>query len=176
MRFAFRLAKHSALWAYRLIAIALFTCALVFAGIVLALRYWILPNIDEYRPRVIQALADASRQRVELGRIEGEWDGMRPRLILRDLRLFDQQGRERVHLDEVDSTLAWLSLFSGELQFYSIELRHLRLEARRNASGTLDVAGVVIGESNDGGGSGLGYWLLRQHRIVLEDSQLIWTD
>jgi uncharacterized protein (TIGR02099 family) len=176
MRFAFRLAKHSALWAYRLIAIALFTCALVFAGIVLALRYWILPNIDEYRPRVIQALADASRQRVELGRIEGEWDGMRPRLILRDLRLFDQQGRERVHLDEVDSTLAWLSLFSGELQFYSIELRHLRLEARRNASGTLDVAGVVIGESNDGGGSGLGDWLLRQHRIVLEDSQLIWTD
>jgi uncharacterized protein (TIGR02099 family) len=176
IRFALRLCKHGAVWGYRLVAIAAWTCALVFVALVLLLRYWILPNIDSYRPRIVQALSQATNQRIDIGRIEGEWDGLRPRLILKDLRLLDREGRERLRLEEVDSTLAWLSLFVGELQFYAIELQHLKLEARRSASGNLEVAGIVLGQSADAGGSGLGDWLLRQHRIVLRDSELTWID
>ena len=174
--FAFRLFKHGAAWGYRLLAIGVAVCALVFALLVLLLRYWILPNIDTYRPLIVQALSRATHQRIDIGHIEGEWDGLRPRLILRDVRLLDRQGTERLHLEEVDSTLAWWSLFAGELQFYAIELQHLQLAVRRTASGSFEVAGIVAGQSEDSGGGGLGDWLLRQHRIVLRDSELSWTD
>ncbi len=176
VRFAFRMAKHGAVWGYRLLAIALWICLLAFAAIVLTMRYWILPNVDSYRPRIVQLLTHAAKQRIDIGLIEGEWDGFRPRLILRDLRLLDAEGHERLHLDEVDSTLAWLSLFTGELRFYSIELSNLKLEARRTAQGDLEVAGIVLGHSDEPGGSGLGDWLLRQHRISLHDAQLVWSD
>src|SRR4051812_26328384 len=176
VRFAFRLFKHGAAWGYRLLAILGVVCALAFAAVVLVMRYWILPNIDTYRPLIVQALSKAASQRIDIGHIEGEWDGLRPRLILRDLRLLDREGRERVHLQEVDSTLAWVSLLSGELEFYAIELQNLKLEVRRNASGAFEVAGIVLGQSDEAGGSGLGDWLLRQHRIVLRDSELSWTD
>src|SRR5689334_5058996 len=176
VRRAFLIFKHGALWLWRAVALVLLTGAIIFAGLVLGLRYWILPSIDHYRPRIVQALSDATRQRIDIGRIEGEWDGLRPRLILRDLRLLDREGHERLHLEQVDSTLAWLSLFVGELQFSSIDLHHLQLAARRTASGTVEVAGIVMGEAKDTGGSGLGEWLLRQHRIALHDSELTWTD
>ena len=174
VRFAFRLFKHGALWVYQFLTILVLGCALLFAAMVLVLRYWILPNIDTYRPRIVSALSAATRQHIDIGRIKGEWDGFRPRLILRDLRLLDQEGHERLHLQEVDSTLAWLSLFTGELQFFAIDLQHLKLEARRNASGVLEVAGIVMGESAEG--NALGDWLLHQHHIVLRDSELTWTD
>jgi uncharacterized protein (TIGR02099 family) len=174
LRFAFNLFKHGSLRVYRLLTFAALTGALVFASMVLTLRYWVLPHIDEYRELIVAGLVRATHQRVEIGRIEGEWDGYRPRLVLRDVSLFDMQGQERLKLEEVDSTLSWLSLFAGELRFNSIELANLRLEIRRDRSGQLLVAGIPVGQS--GGQSGLGDWLLSQHRIVVRDSHLTWID
>lgn len=176
VRFALTLFKHGAVWLYRLVALAVLTCAVTFFVLVLVLRYWILPNIDEYRPLIVQALTHATNQRIDIGYIAGEWDGLRPRLRLRDLRLLDREGRERLRLEEVDSTLAWWSLFAGELRFYEIELRNLKLEARRTAAGNVEVAGIVLGQSDEAGGNGLGDWLLEQYRIVLRDSELTWSD
>ncbi len=174
LRFAFHLFKHGSLWVYRLLTVALLTAALLFAAVVLVLRYWALPHIDDYREYIVQGLARAAHQRVQIGRIEGDWDGFRPRLILRQVSLLDAQGQELLKLQEVDSTLSWLSLFVGELRFNSIELEHLGLEIRRERSGQLLVAGIPVGES--GGDGGLGDWLLAQHRIVVRHSHLTWID
>jgi len=174
LRFAFHLFKHGSLWAYRLLTLAVLTGAFVFASVVLLLRYWALPHIDEYRQQIVEGLARATHQRVQIGRIEGDWEGFRPRLILRDVSLLDAQGEERLKLEQIDSTLSWLSLFSGELRFSSIELEHLSLEIRRDSSGQLLVAGIPVGHSD--GDEGLGDWLLAQHRLVVRDSHLTWID
>lgn len=176
VRFALRLVKYGAVWVYRLAALCVLACAVIFVALVLLLRYWILPQIDTYRPTIVFALSKATNQRIDIGYIEGEWDGLRPRLLLRDLRLLDGEGRERLHLEQVDSTLAWVSLFAGELRFYSIEVQNLKLAARRTAAGNLEVAGIVLGQADEAGGSGLGDWLLQQYRIVLRDSELTWSD
>src|SRR5689334_17923789 len=176
VRFALRLVKHGAVWLYRLVALAVLTCTVTFFATVLVLRYWVLPNIDAYRPIIVQALSHATNQRIDIGYIASEWDGLRPRLLLRDLRLLDREGRERLRLEEVDSTLAWWSLFAGELRFYEIELRNLKLEARRTAAGNVEIAGIVLGQSDEAGGKSLGDWLLEQYRIVLRDSELTWSD
>ncbi len=150
------------------------TAAFLFAVVVLTLRYWVLPHVDEYREQIVDGLSRAIHQRLQIGRIEGDWDGYRPRLILREVSLLDAQGQERLRLEQVDSTLSWLSLFAGELRFNSIELEHLSLEIRRDQSGQLLVAGIPVGQS--GGEGGLGDWLLAQHRIVVRDSRLTWVD
>jgi uncharacterized protein (TIGR02099 family) len=174
LRFAFRLFKHGSLWVYRLSTLAVLAAGLLFALVVLLLRYWVLPHINDYRGYIVAGLVQATHQRIAIGRIEGEWDGYRPRLILRDLSLLDERGQERLKLEEVDSTLAWLSLFAGELRFYSIEVEHLSLEVRMDANGGLVVAGIPVGASS--GENGLGDWLLEQNRIVLRDSELTWID
>jgi uncharacterized protein (TIGR02099 family) len=174
LRFALRLFKHGSLWVYRLLTFAVLAGGLMFAFSVLLLRYWVLPNIDEYREAIVGGLTRATKQRIQVGRIEGEWDGYRPRLILREVTLLDASGQERLKLEEVDSTLAWLSLFSGQLRFHSIELEQLSLEIRRDGAGDLLVAGIPLSRS-DGEGA-LGDWLLQQHRVVVRDSQLTWID
>ena len=82
---------------------------------------------------------------------------------------------ERLALESVDSTVSWASLLAGEPRFYSIEITHLSLEVRRDASGKLVVAGFQLAENNQGEG-GLSNWLLEQRRIVLRDTDLTWVD
>jgi len=175
LRFAFRILKHGSRWTYRLVTFGVVTVGLLLAIAVLLLRYWLLPEIDDYRGYIVEGLSRAAKVRVQIGRIEGEWDGLRPRLILRDLALLDDQGRVQLRLGEVNSTLAWLSLFVGQLQFHSIRLQHLSIEVRRDADGQVLVAGIPI-EQGGAGEGGLGDWLLKQHRIEITDSRLTWID
>src|SRR5262245_16210721 len=139
LRFAYRWFKHGSLWVYRVSTLVVLAAGFLFAVVVLSLRYWVLPHINDYRDYIVTGLARTAHQSIAIGRIEGEWYGYRPRLILRDLSLLDATGRERLKLEEVDSTLSWLSLFSGELRFSSIEVEQLSLEVRVDASGALTV-------------------------------------
>ena len=51
---------HKAVW----IAVA---SVLLAAACVLALRYWVLPNVGDYRERVAQSVSEAAGQRVTIG-------------------------------------------------------------------------------------------------------------
>ncbi|MEO8627939.1 MAG: YhdP family protein [Betaproteobacteria bacterium] len=176
VRLAFKLFKHGSLWIYRGLTYALVAFAIAFALVVLLVRYWLLPNIDQYREEIVYGLSRASHQHVQIGLIEGDWDGFRPRLVLHDFALLDADGKERVSLEKVDSTLAWWSLFVGRLRFYSIELEELNLKIHRDAAGVLHVADIALADTPDSDDGGLGDWLLQQHRIVLRNSQLTWSD
>jgi uncharacterized protein (TIGR02099 family) len=162
------------LWLYRLATLALVAVVVLGGGAVLLLRYWVLPGIAEYRPQIEAALSRAARQRITLGAVEGEWDGIRPRLALRDVRVFDRAGVERLALAKVDGTLSWATLLAGELRFYAIELTGLSLEVRRDRTGIWLIAGVPLGMH--GRDKGFGDWLLEQHRIAVQDSALTWID
>jgi uncharacterized protein (TIGR02099 family) len=174
-RRAVRALKHSSLWVYRLCLYALVGSVLLVATCVLAMRYWLLPNIDRYSPQISAAISQAAKQRIVIGEIRGEWDGLRPRLELQDVRLYDAEGREQMALAAVDSTLSWASLLALEPRFHSIELTGLHFEVRRDASGGLRIAGIALGGDADGD-AGLADWLLRQHRVTLRDSEVTWVD
>jgi uncharacterized protein (TIGR02099 family) len=174
-RRAVRALKHSSLWVYRLCLYSLLAGVLLVATCVLGVRYWLLPNIDQYSPQISAAISRAAKQRIVVGMIRGDWDGLRPRLELQDVRLYDSQGKERLVLAAVDSTLSWASLLAFEPLFHSIELTGLSFEVRRDASGALQIAGIAL-RGSGGGDAGLADWLLRQHRITLRDSEVTWVD
>ena len=70
-----RFLKNGSAWAYRLttwLLLILVTCA---GAAVVALRFFVLPSVDEYREPIAQSIAQAIGQTVEIGRIEGAPDG-----------------------------------------------------------------------------------------------------
>ncbi|HKX52163.1 MAG TPA: hypothetical protein VJM47_00025, partial [Nitrosospira sp.] len=60
---------------FRLSMWVLIAVAAVFSVLLLSLRYWLLPNIEQYRENLASAISHASGQYVTLGEISANWDG-----------------------------------------------------------------------------------------------------
>ncbi|MFN0161198.1 MAG: YhdP family protein [Burkholderiales bacterium] len=149
---------------------AFFGIALAF----IALRYAILPHIEQYRPQVEAALSQALKQKVTIGRMEAGWDGLRPDLDLFDVRLYDLQGRPALALPFLSVTPSWWSVPARELRLHQLEIVGADLDVRRTRAGKIVIAGVeVAAESDDADTSD---WILGQRRIVVTESRLRWND
>lgn len=165
---------HGSLWLTRALlwsALILATIGLLGAAVV---RYVLLPNIDDYRAEIAAAISRAANQRVTLGAVAGVWDGVRPRLSLRDVRVFDGTGRERLALAAIDAQLSWSSLIALEPRFRSIRLEQLSFEVRRDADGRFWIADMPL-QQGDAQGS-FGDWLLQQDGVGVYDSTVTWVD
>jgi len=161
-------------WAWRgLVALALLAVVL-FAAAVLALRYWILPDIERYREDIAAAVSKASGQRVTIGTIAADWDGLRPHLSLGGVTVFDQRGQSALAFDRVETTLSWQSPLVGEIRLHSLELKRPKLAIRREADGLIYISDIAI--NRPGARSGFADWLLRQERILVSHGEVEWQD
>ncbi|OGA38442.1 MAG: TIGR02099 family protein [Betaproteobacteria bacterium RIFCSPLOWO2_12_FULL_62_13] len=145
-----------------------------FAAIVLSLRYWVLPNVERYREDIAQAVSRAANQRITIGKISANWDGMRPELVLENVTVFDRAGRPVLELSRVDNTLSWLSLPALEPRFHELEIYRPALDIRRDGRGVVSIAGIEL--KGEQGGGGFTDWLLRQHQIVVHEATVFWHD
>jgi uncharacterized protein (TIGR02099 family) len=149
--------------------------ALAVALLVLGLRYWILPNIDTHRERIAAAVSRAADAPITIGRISGNWDGLRPRLTLEGVRVLDATGRPALELARVESTLSWRTLTALRLHFHALDIFGPRLEVHRDAEGSVRIAGLPV----DTGGveqGGFGRWLFAQREVEVHDATVTWSD
>jgi uncharacterized protein involved in outer membrane biogenesis len=123
-------------------AIEFLAWALFFAAavLVLAVRFWLLPDVERYRDRIVLALSATIGQPVRIGGIEARWFGLNPYIRLRDVRIYDHAGREALGLPSIENRLAWSSLLRGEIKVHSLAIDGLRVQVRRDAGGALYVA------------------------------------
>jgi uncharacterized protein (TIGR02099 family) len=147
----------------------------VLAALVLAVRYWVLPDIERYREDIVAAMSRGIGLPVRVGAVQAGWLGLRPHLALSDVRIYDAQGREALVLPSIENVVAWRSLARGELRLHSIVIEGPRLSVRRDAAGELYVAGLKIGRQ-DGAGGGFGAWLLAQEEIAIRGAEIEWRD
>lgn len=161
----------SSLWVYRVLTWSVLAAGLIFAAAVLGLRHWVLPNIESYREDIARVVSETVRQKIEIGYIRGNWDGLRPQLVLEQVRVLDGEGRPVLQLSRVDSTLSWLSLVTLQPRFRALNIHRPMLEVRRDTTGAIFVAGIKV--SGDGGFTN---WLLRQRDIEVIDATVAWTD
>lgn len=145
-----------------------------FVALVLALRYWILPNITVYRPDLERLATQAVGLPVTIGKLEASWEGLHPELALEDVRIADRAGRPALILPRVEGVLSWWSLPTLELRLRRLEIDNPALQIRREADGRLLVAGIPV--NTQGSGGGLGDWFLIQNAIVVKDATLVWED
>src|SRR5262249_12080883 len=116
----------------------------LFAAALLTLRYWILPKVAEYRGVIEQSASQALGQRVAIGAIDADWQGLRPELLLGNVTIFDHDGRAALTLPAVEATVGWTSALVGRPRFYSLVFDQPRLEIRRDEAGKFYVAGIEL--------------------------------
>ena len=159
---------------FRFLSWGLLAVSVCFALLLLALRYWLLPNVEQYRGDIAAAITQAAGQHVAIGAISANWEGLRPNLVLRAVQVYDKKDTPALMLDRVESTLSWLSLLVGEIRFHEIEIERPDLVVRRDAVGVIYVAGIALNQ--DQAERGFSDWLLRQNRLIISDAGILWQD
>jgi uncharacterized protein (TIGR02099 family) len=167
--------RRSSIWTSRAFAWTLIAAALSCAAVVLSLRYWFLPNIEQYREDIAAAVSRAANLRITIGTISADWDGMRPHLKLERVSVYDKAGRRALELERVESTLAWRSLAAFTLHFQALDIYRPSLEVRRDARGVMSVAGIEL-ETKERKDGGFTEWLLQQPDVEVHDARVSWTD
>jgi uncharacterized protein (TIGR02099 family) len=146
-----------------------------FAVIVVALRYWILPGIENYRGDIEQAASFGLGRRVTIASVEAEWHGLNPYLALHKVAIYDESDRPALELDLVESTLSWSSLWHLELRQVRLEIWRPSLTVRRARSGQIYVAGIPLSK-DDSGDNRAANWLFGQREIAIRDADMVWID
>ncbi len=166
-------ALHSS-FLFRLLTWSLLVVAVCFCVLLLALRYWLLPNIEDYRKDIASIITQAAGQQVTIGAISADWDGLRPHLMLRTVQVHDKEGNPALLLNQIDSTFSWLSLLHGEMRFYEIKIEQPDLTVRRDAAGIIHLVGIALNPEQSE--NGFPDWLLRQRQLVISNATVLWQD
>lgn len=169
-----RLLWHSLNWAIRLALAASAVMAVLFALSIIVLRYWLLPDIEQYHDRITASLSGAIGNPVSIGKIEGDWQGLHPRMSFIDVRILDNQQKTALALPRIDSSVSWLSLLVLELRLAKLEIDQPELLIRRDARGNIFIGGVAL--SGQDSGNDMSDWLLRQPRMLARDALVVWVD
>ncbi|WP_137922392.1 YhdP family protein [Hydrogenophaga sp. 2FB] len=146
-----------------------------------ALNWWIVPRIGEWRPELERWASQAVGTPVRVGdiRASNTDDGRRwlpalmPSFELRDVRLFDPQGRVALHLPLVRTAVSVRSLWHRN--FEQVVVHQPVLDVRRTAQGRIEVAGLDIAGPGDGDG-GAADWFFSLREFVITDGTVRWTD
>ncbi len=169
-RFALHFGVRTVFW----LTVAL---ALLMAGVVAATRFWVVPNADEFRPRVIEALSRLTKQRVAIGGLSADWNGWSPEFRIARLQILDERGRTLLELPEVETTLSWRSLLAFEPRLSSLTVRNPRVLVRRTTENQLTLAGIDVNLADTTPSDPVALeWLLRQRYVQIANGEIEWHD
>ncbi|MBV6271572.1 TIGR02099 family protein [Alcaligenaceae bacterium CGII-47] len=146
--------------------------------LVLGLRYWVFPQIDQWRPLVSQRISQSLGTPVQLGALRASWHGWNPYFELDQVHLQTPEGKTLLNIPTVQASLSWRSLFDLRPQFLQLIVQGMDLSARRAVDGSLWLLGqqIMRDRSNPIDGFVIPPWLLAQNQIVLRDATLRWRD
>ena len=171
------LLRHTVLGTWYASRILLLLAIVLIVGGVAFLRFSILPGIERYHGDIELAASVAIGRPLTIARIEANWEGLRPSLLLSGVSIRDDQGRVALELPSMRNTVAWSSLLFGELRFHSLQLDNPQLSIRRDPAGRLYVGGIESDpQSSVVSDASAADWLLHQTQIVVREGRIVWQD
>jgi len=173
------LAPSLALRLLRVAGNVIVAAVVVACTLLLAVRYLVFPALDDYRPRIADALTRQLGQPVSIAGIAGAWDGWNPRLSISGLAIHDRQRPDAppvLSLPQVDLVIAWTSLPAMDVRLKELAIERPQLFIRRDTAGRLHIAGIEIDPDAQTEDTGFTDWLLRQRLIVVRDALVSWND
>ncbi len=144
-------------------------------GTIIVLRVAVLPHVEQHREQLTRQIEAIIGEPVQIGALRATWQGLNPYLVLTDFRLLDAQGHTALSLPQMEATVSWLTLLSGELRLAKLRLTSPALELRRDRGGRLHLAGVTLGAMRGTGGA-FETWLLRQSDVAIDSGSVRWLD
>jgi uncharacterized protein YhdP len=150
-----------------------------FAVLLIALRYAILPQIENYRGDIEQLIGAEINRPVTIRKIDAHWIGLRPALTLQGFEIRDTQGaaagQTALGFEQVEAELAWASLWHFDLRLARLEIQSPNLLLRRDRENKLFVAGLEV-TPNPEDENGFADWLMVQDRVVIRNATIVWLD
>jgi uncharacterized protein (TIGR02099 family) len=169
-----RLLWHSLNWLARFAIVVSAVAAVLIAVAIFALRYWLLPDIEQYHDRITSSLSVAIGNPVTIGKIQGDWEGFLPHLNFTDVRILDEQRQPALVLQHIDGSLSWLSLFTAQFRLASLEIDSPSLLIRRDAQGNFFIGNLKL--SKRGSNNDFADWTLRQSNMIMRAAFIVWVD
>jgi uncharacterized protein (TIGR02099 family) len=166
----------------------LLICYFAACAAVLGARYWLLPNINDWRPAITDYLSAQFGVQVQASHIEADWRGRNPRIALTGVSLAPAHGHGEpdvaspgsLEIPRVSAQLDWRSLLLRRPAFVNLEASGIRLDIRRDTRGRYHALGQVFKPDLSGTHDGLLgeflAWLQAQQHIALRNVSLRWTD
>ncbi|PAV47676.1 TIGR02099 family protein [Pseudomonas sp. HAR-UPW-AIA-41] len=131
------------LWLIRLLRglLGLAAFVLVLLALYVSLGRELAPLVAEYHDEVEQRASQALGLPVRIGRLQGEWSGLAPRLVAYDVELGDgQQGLQLQQIAVVPAVLD--SLLTRAPRLRHVELAGLQLRVAQDAAGDWQLQGL----------------------------------
>lgn len=165
----------------------------VFCALILATRWYLLPQIDRYKDDIAGLLSDSLSSEVTIGEIRPRWDGLWPQLDLKEVRIQKTAQNTDEHdvlvLPSVSASFYWRTIF-GEPLFRHLSVTNAELTVRKLTPTVYDVAGFEFDlaklntpdtgdeQKTDDPDAGRAFfkWLLKQGRIDFLDSSVRYMD
>ncbi len=147
----------------------------------LIVRFWVVPNVNDWRPQIEQRLSAALDARVSIDQISASWAGLNPTLSVQNFRLVSAQGEEFLRVPDAFAVIGWRTLLARDLRLKQLEVNGFELSAERRPDGAIVIAGQVLSEMPSRhlhlGADALAVrWLLDQGHIQLREARLVWHD
>ena len=162
-------------WSITILYFAFFTlCA--------ATRWYILPQIGQYKNEIAALISEATGTEATIGEIRPEWTKLWPQVTLRDLHLSSPAGRDgeqhALVLKRVTAMFHWRSLL-GKLSFRKLEIGDSHLCVKKLPDGSFEVGGIRLssagGNSSETDNMVIG-WLMDQRELSITNSSIDLTD
>jgi uncharacterized protein (TIGR02099 family) len=175
VKLLFRILRN--LWFTGWYAFAIFV---VLAAVTLNVARLILPMTDKYSTQIETAISGLLGQPVKIGSLDAEWQGLGPRLVLKDVQLLNATDGEVIaHFDKARlgfDLIAYLRY--GQLGLSDISVAGINLFIQRHANGSIRVAGIgtQVSEPRTIENRELERWLFEQVQLEIEDTEIYWTD
>jgi uncharacterized protein (TIGR02099 family) len=164
---------------FRFFCAAAVTLFAAFCVLLLVIRLFVFPRIEDYRDRIVATLSAELGQPVAIAAIATGWDGWNPRLTVSGFQIRDRAhptDDPLVDLPSVDFVVSWTSLPLFDLRLKQLTIDRPQLSVRRDTKGRLHLAGIEIDPDRQPDDPRVTEWLLRQQNIVVSDALLTWTD
>lgn len=165
--------KKSLQWVYRaalwLVGSILVILIITAAGV----HFLLMPNINDYKENIAAFASRSTNQKIAIGNINADWQGINPHFIVTNIDVFDAQNRPALQLNNTEVTLSWLSIPKLEPHLATLVIRNPALTIRRMPDGEIFIAGISTrGESKPDAMN----WLLRQSQLSVINAKVTWLD
>ena len=170
--------KLSAITRITSTALRLAAWLLLLGGFVLgmawsALHFWIVPRIEDFRPRLEKMATQAIGVPVQMGQLKAVSTGWMPTFEIYDLTLLDPEGRQALTLPKIVFAISVQSVLN--LGVEQLVIDSPTLDIRRTSSGEWRIAGLALKKDNSPD-SAAADWIFSQKEILVQNGSVIWTD
>jgi len=138
-----------------------------------ALHFWIVPRIEDFRPKFENLASQAIGVPVHMGKLLAVSSGWMPTFEIHDLSLMDPEGRRALTLPKVIFAISVQSVLNRSVE--QLVLESPTLDIRRTESGEWRIAGLALKKDNSPD-SAFADWVFAQKEILVQHGTVAWTD